>query len=55
MLAHEQLLGTNRDGSAAVDSSRALLLTLLGEFVLPIGWQCVDKDHRCCGRVVGYP
>lgn len=29
------VLGANRDGSAAADSSRSLLITVMGEFVLP--------------------
>ncbi|MEM7091385.1 MAG: PaaX family transcriptional regulator C-terminal domain-containing protein [Actinomycetota bacterium] len=38
--ADEQLapiLGARKDGSAGVDSSRDLLMTVLGEFVLPLG------------------
>jgi phenylacetic acid degradation operon negative regulatory protein len=31
------VLGARRDGSAGVDSSRDLLMTVLGEFVLPLG------------------
>ena len=31
------ILGSNRDGSASAESSRALLTTVLGEFVLPSG------------------
>ncbi len=31
------VLGANRDGSATADSSRGLLVTVLGEFVLPAG------------------
>ena len=53
MLAHEQLLGTNRDGSAAVDSSRALLLTLLGEFVLPMGGSAWTKTIVAAAESLG--
>ncbi len=31
------VLGANRDGSATADSSRGLLVTVMGEFVLPAG------------------
>ena len=31
------VLGANRDGSATADSSRGLLITVMGEFVLPAG------------------